>query len=86
MLCKENAERFLAQHFCGQLKNNMKPQQQNTDVEGQSHVYVQKPDGETINVPTTDATLAGKKEEGTKQTASNTPTTHSHEVTDGEDA
>jgi N-acetyl-beta-hexosaminidase len=76
----------LAQHFCTTMKRAMKPQQQNTDVEGQSHVYVQKPDGGIINVPTKDASLEGKSEEGSKQTAENTPTTHSKEVTDGESA
>jgi hypothetical protein len=65
----------------------MKPQQQNTDVKGTSHVYVQQPDGEQINVPAKDpAELAGVKDEDVDQTAANTPTTHSHEVTSGEDA
>lgn len=65
----------------------MKPQQQNTEATNTSHVYVQKPDGEQINVPAPDpSTLAGKKDEDMDQTAENTPTTHSHEVTSGEDA
>lgn len=67
-------------------KNNMKPQQ-NTDLKGQSHVYVQKPDGDVVNVPASNPSSSeGKTEEGNRQTAPNTPTTHSKEVTDGEDA
>jgi hypothetical protein len=63
----------------------MKPQQQNTDVKGQSHVYVQKPNGEEINVPAEDqASLKGEKEAESAQTADNTPTTHSSEVKSGE--
>lgn len=65
----------------------MKPQQQNTDVKGTSHVYVQRPDGEEINIPASDPEeLEGVKDEDMDQTAENTPTTHSHEVTSGEDA
>ena len=65
----------------------MKPQQQNTDVKGTSHVYVQTPDGKEINIPAGDAVqTTGKKEEDLSQTAENTPTTHSSEVTSGEDA
>ncbi len=65
----------------------MKPQQQNTDLKGNSHVYVQKPDGEEINIPARSPNeLAGKKDEHMDQTAENTPTTHSNEVTSGEDA
>lgn len=65
----------------------MKPQQQNTDIKGQSHVYVQKPDGEEINIPAgPPEELAGKKDDDMDQTAENTPTTHSSEVTSGEDA
>ncbi len=64
----------------------MRPQQ-NIDTKGESHVYVQKPDGEEMNIPSKDpGGLAGKKDEAMDQTASHTPTTHSHEVTDGEDA
>ena len=64
----------------------MKPQQQNTDVKGQSHVFVQKPDGEVINVPSSPSQeLSGVQDEATYQTAKNTPTTHSKEVKDGED-
>jgi hypothetical protein len=65
----------------------MKPQQQNTDNIGHSHVYVQKPDGESMNVPASDPrNLEGKKDEDMDQTAEHTPTTHSGEVTSGEDA
>ena len=65
----------------------MKPQQQNMDVKGHSHVYVQKPDGEEINIPArSEKELEGKKDAAMDQTAENTPTTHSTEVTSGEDA
>ena len=65
----------------------MKPQQQNTDVKGKSHVYVQTPEGEEINVPSRDPQeLSGTKDEAMRQTAENIPTTHSKEVTSGEDA
>lgn len=65
----------------------MKPQQQNTDVKGKSHVYVQKPDGEELNIPAGNPhELAGKRDEDQSQTADHTPTTHSKEVTSGEDA
>lgn len=65
----------------------MKPQQQNTDVKGKSHVFVQTPEGEQINVPSTgEKTEQNAGDEAGKQTAEHTPTTHSKEVTDGEDA
>ena len=65
----------------------MKPQQQNTDVKGRSHVYVQKPDGEEMNIPAgSPKELAGKKDEDMDQTADHTPSTFSKEVTSGEDA
>lgn len=65
----------------------MMPQQQNADLQGKSHVYVQKPDGEEMNIPAADpAELKGIKDEAADQTAKHTPTTHSKEVTDGEDA
>ena len=65
----------------------MKPQQQNTDVIGKSHVYVQKPDGEELNIPAGSPNeLSGKRDEDLAQTADHTPTTHSKEVTSGEDA
>ena len=65
----------------------MKPQQQNTEVKGKSHVYVQTPEGNEMNIPAgSPAELEGKKQEEGRQTAGNTPTTHSKEVTDGEDA
>lgn len=65
----------------------MIPQQQNTEIKGKSHVYVQKPDGEELNIPAGNPQeLAGQKDEDMAQTADNTPTTHSKEVTSGEDA
>ena len=70
--------------FWQNLKTLMKPQQQNSDLAGKSHVYVQKPDGEQINIPAGDpAETSGKKDEG--QTAENMPATHSKEVSSGED-
>jgi hypothetical protein len=67
-------------------KGAMKPQQ-NQDTKGTSHVYVQKPNGEELDIPAGDPQeLAGKPDEATSQTAENTPTTHSSEVTSGEDA
>lgn len=62
----------------------MEPKQ-NADLKGQSKVYVQKPDGEELNIPAGNPNRAGTDEEA-DQTAENTPTTHSHEVTSGEDA
>lgn len=65
----------------------MKPQQQNTDVIGKSHVYVQKPNGEQINIPSApEQQLKGVRDNDERQTAEKTPTTHSKEVADGEDA
>ncbi len=61
--------------------------QQNTDNKGESHVYVQMPGGEEKDIPARHPVeMAGKKEETESQTAENTPTTHSSEVTSGEDA
>lgn len=62
----------------------MEPKQ-NADLKGQSHVYVQKPNGEEINIPASKPEPTGTDEKA-DQTAENTPTTHSHEVTSGEDA
>jgi hypothetical protein len=63
----------------------MKPQQQNTDTKGRSHVYVQTPDGEEINIPAgSEQELEGVPDSAMDQTAENTPTTHSKEVTSGE--
>lgn len=65
----------------------MKPQQQNTDVKGSSHVYVQKPDGEQLNIPAPNPEeLAGVPDKDMRQTADQTPTTYSSEVQSGEDA
>jgi hypothetical protein len=64
----------------------MEQPQQNKDLKGESHVYVQKPGGEEMNVPAgSPEELAGKKDEDLSQTADHTPTTHSKEVTSGED-
>lgn len=64
----------------------MKPQQQDTEAKKESAVYVQKPDGEELNIKT-DHTLSksGDSEAG-RQTAEHTPTKSSSEVTSGEDA
>jgi hypothetical protein len=63
----------------------MKPQQQNTDVKGRSHVYVQTPEGEEINIPArSEKELEGVPDAAMDQTAENTPTTHSKEVTSGD--
>lgn len=63
----------------------MKPQQQNTDLKGRSHVYVQTPDGGEINIPAgSEQELEGVPDSEMDHTAENTPTTHSEEVTSGE--
>lgn len=63
----------------------MKPQQQDTEAKKESAVFVQTPEGQTINVQT-DHSLpeAAAKEEDADQTAENTPTKSSGEVTSGE--
>lgn len=63
----------------------MKPQQQDTEAKKESAVFVQTPKGDTINVPT-DHSLsdAGKDEKSSKQSAENTPSTASEEVTSGD--
>ena len=61
----------------------MIPQQQDMEAKKESHVYVQKPDGEEINIEKTQE-AAGENPEDAKQTAENTPTKASGEVTDGE--
>ncbi|HEX8315883.1 MAG TPA: hypothetical protein VF609_12870 [Flavisolibacter sp.] len=65
----------------------MKPQQQDTEARKESAVFVQTPEGETHNVKT-DHSLpeAANREEKADQTADNTPTQASGEVTNGEDA
>ena len=63
----------------------MKPQQQNTDVKGRSNVYVQKPDGEQINIKSGKSNRKEREPEKAKQTAENVPTKSSSEVKDGED-
>ncbi len=61
----------------------MKPQQQDTEAKKESHVYVQKPDGEEVAIEKSQA-HANENPEAAKQTAENTPTKASEEVTDGE--
>jgi hypothetical protein len=61
----------------------MKPQQQDMEAKKESHVYVQKPDGEEINIEKSQSQADENPEDAT-QTAANTPTTASGEVTDGE--
>ena len=63
----------------------MKPQQQDTATKKESAVYVQTPEGETINVPTdhhlNDANNAEKTD---KQEMENTGMKASEEVTSGD--
>lgn len=59
------------------------PQQQDTEAKKESHVYVQKPDGEEINI-TKSREQVNQSPEDARQTAANTPTKASGEVTDGE--
>lgn len=61
----------------------MKPQQQDEEAKRESNVYVQKPDGQEINIKKTEA-LSNETPEDAKQTAENTPTKASGEVSDGE--
>lgn len=64
----------------------MKPQQQNTEAQESSNVYVQKPGGEEINIPAGKTTGKGLPDDNGSgaQTADETPTTHSNEVQSGE--
>lgn len=66
-------------------KVEMKPQQQNTEAKKESAVYVQKPDGEQVNVRTDVEASGAKNDEAARQTAENVPTKSSGEVTNGED-
>ena len=59
------------------------PQQQDTEAKKDSHVYVQKPDGEEINI-TKSQEQVNQSPEDARQTAANIPTKASGEVTDGE--
>ena len=77
---------FMAQHFFFIRKKKMKPQQQDTNAKKESAVFVQTPEGETINVKTDHSLPASRTEEEAGQTAENTPTKSSGEVTSGEDA
>lgn len=63
----------------------MKPQQQDLEAKKESGVYVQTPEGEQINVKKDSSANNENKIEGA-QTAENTPTKSSSEVTSGEDA
>ena len=64
----------------------MKPQQQDTEAKKQSAVFVQTPEGETVNIQTDHSLPEARTEEEADQTADNTPTKASGEVTSGEDA
>lgn len=64
----------------------MKPQQQDTEAKKESAVFVQTPEGQTQNIKTDHSLPAADSDEEADQTAENTPTTHSSEVTSGEDA
>ncbi len=64
----------------------MKPQQQDTEAKKESAVFVQTPEGETKNIKTDHSLPVAETDEEADQTAENTPTTHSSEVTSGEDA
>ncbi len=61
----------------------MNTQQQDIETKKERHVYVQKPDGEEINIEKSEIQVEKTPEEA-KQTAENTPTKASGEVTDGE--
>jgi hypothetical protein len=62
----------------------MKPQQQDTEAKKESAVYVQTPEGETINIKTDPSLSEARQEGNAAQTAENTPTKSSSEVTSGE--
>jgi hypothetical protein len=64
----------------------MKPQQQDTEAKKESAVFVQTPEGETQNIKTDHSLPVARTEEEADQTADNTPTTNSSEITSGEDA
>lgn len=80
----ERVVRDVAQHFYFFTKHIMKPQQQDTEARKESAVYVQTPEGETVNVKTNAALSDAPSEEDAAQTAENTPTKSSGEVTSGE--
>jgi hypothetical protein len=77
---------FLGTTFLLYKKKEMKPQQQDTEAKKDSAVFVQTPEGETINIKTDHSLPAGGTEKEADQTADNTPTKSSSEVTSGEDA
>ena len=62
----------------------MKPQQQDEAAKKESAVYVQTPEGKEINVPTDHSLSDARSSEAGRQTAENTPTKSSGEVTSGE--
>lgn len=62
----------------------MTPQQQNTEAQKESHVYVQQPDGQELNIKTAHPQGMEAPPEEATQTAENTPTQASGEVTSGE--
>jgi hypothetical protein len=61
----------------------MNQEQPNNEEKIESHVYVQMPDGEEMNIKKTKAPSDESPEEA-MQTAKNTPTKASSEVVDGE--
>ena len=64
----------------------MKPQQQDIEAKKESAVFVQTPEGDQINIKTDHSLGMAKTEENAPQTAENTPTKSSSEVTGGENA
>lgn len=63
----------------------MKPQQQINEAHKENAVYVQMPDGEQRDVPAERPVNQAGNDEAGRQTAENTPTKSSGEVTSGED-
>jgi hypothetical protein len=81
----------MAQHFLLLTKQNMnpqqdiKPQQQDTEAKKESAVFVQTPEGETINVQTDHSLRDATIEEKTgKEAMENTGMKASEEVTSGD--
>lgn len=63
----------------------MKPQQQDTEAKKESAVFVQTPEGETINIQTDHSLSDAKKEEKPdKEKMENTGMKASEEVTSGD--
>lgn len=61
----------------------MKPQQQDIQAKAESHVYAQMPDGTEVHIQK-EKEQSEESPEAAKQTAENTPTTASSEVTSGD--